>query len=507
MISGHVAASAPGTLHAHKPGAMLVHDRPCHVPLSKILDNGDIILLLTPVALPLDGTSGRDPFEPLGRELAKYHPWVRHVPYTARGGITSTHIAFIKRAKVVVFVISGPASPGQPSQVELSRAVQKVGDNRPHVVVACCDVHDLEPMTASFPTLLQLPGYSLQELEVGADLLFLGRSTRRPPSPERPLFQNPVVPHRWSVSEWNQARDVPAVHELWCQCMPPKFRLQQASFLRVLQRDGYAKHYVVRQPGSNDILGFCATYITYLDSTPERLVGSLAALFVRESYKAQGIGRVLHSEALKGFKRTRGVSRLQLGSTFPRLLYGLPVNHPSEEWFKRRGWQMDRTAPGTGQEVCDWLLSFDEWPTGGFPSIQVTFRPCGFADFDRVLETVERESDQNGSMGWYDQYAKLAESFAMSDIMVGWREDTIVATAITYVMHSDNPSAEDIPWAGSISNDTGGVTCICITGMSALRVWPMALCAYIVYRLSKSRLYHGQTSGRLCAVATPTREA
>lgn len=443
---------------------MLIHDRLSHIPFSRILENGDIVLLLTPVVLPLDTASGTDPFEPLGRELASYHPWIRHVPYTARGGITSTHISFVKRAKVVVFVVSGPASSGQLSQIELSRMVQEVGQGRPHVVVACCSVQDLDPMIASFPTLLQLSGYSSPELEIGADLLFLGRSTRPPLPPKPPIRQNTSIPQRWSVSEWNQARDVPEVHELWCQCMPPKFKLHQANLLRVLQRDGYAKHFVVRQPGTNQLLGFCATYITYLDSKGEILVGSLAVLLVRASHRGQGIGSILHKEALKGFRRTRGVSRLQLGSTFPRLLYGLPIDHPSEEWFRRQGWHIDCTVPGTGQEASDWLLAFDDWPKGGFPPIEVTFRPCGFADFDRVLETVEMESERNGSMAWYDQYAKLAESTAMGDIIVGWRGDTIVATVITYTMHSDNSSAEDIPWAGSISDDTGGVTCICITG-------------------------------------------
>lgn len=480
---------------------MLIHDRSSHIPFSKILDKGDIVLLLTPVVLPLDGDSGTDPFEPLGRGLARYHPWIRHVPYTVRGGITSTHIGFVKRARVVVFVVSGPASSGQPCQVELSRMVQKVGQGRPHVVVACCRIQDLDPAIASFSTVLQLPGYSSQELEVGADLLFLGRSNRAPPPPETHLYQKTAIPHRWSVAEWNQARDAPDVHELWCQCMPPKFKLHQASLLRVLQRDGYAKHIVVRQPGTNQILGFCATYITYLDSKGEILVGSLAALFVRASHRGQGIGRILHNEALKGFKRTRGVSRLQLGSTFPRLLYGLPIDHPSEEWFRRQGWRMDCTVPGTGQEASDWLLAFEDWPIGGSPPIEVIFRPCGFADFDRMLETVELESERNGSMAWYDQYAKLAESISMSDIILGLRGDTIVATAITYIMHSDNPSAEDIPWAGSISDDTGGVTCICITGMivPSARVTMCFSWLLTLHRLIKPGSYYGQALGCLCA--------
>lgn len=461
MISGYVATTSPGTVHF---GATLIRDRTSHVPFSRILKNGDIVLLLTPIVPPLDNEPGRDPFEPLGKGLAKYHPWIRHVPYSVQSGITSTHVSFIKRAKIVVFVISGPTSNGQPSQVDLSSIVQLIGDHRPHVVVACCDVQALEPAVGSFSTILQLPGYSLYDLQVGADILFLGRSTQPSPPPAILARQKLANQAGWSVLSWDQGRDVPAIYELWCQCMPAQFKLGFIPLMRVLQRDGYAKHFTVREAGTNSLLGFCATYITYLDSKGDNLVGSVAVIFVRASHRGQGIGGILHDEAMRGFKKTRGVNLLQLGSTFPRLLYGLPVDHPSERWFERRGWRMDGTAPGTGQEVSDWLLSFNEWPTGGLPLIGVSFRSCGFADFDRVLEAVDWESKRNGNMAWYDQYAKLADSMSMTDIMLGFRGDAIVATAITYVEHSDNPAAEDIPWAGSISLDTGGVTCICITG-------------------------------------------
>lgn len=469
MLAGY-AAAASGVGQAANPQAMLIQDRLSYVPFANSLQHGDLLVLLTPIVAHVDADSDRDPFEPLGRSLARYHPWVRHVPYTVEGGITSTHAAFIRRAKVVVFVISGPPCSGQPSQVELSEIVQHIGERRPYVVVACCNVQDLDPAVSSFPTIIQLPGYSSHELEDGADFLFRGPSSQIALPPKVPAQAKPAVTHRWAVTEWNQAKDGPAVHELWCQCMPPRFKLNLASLLGILHRDGYAKHFVVRHPGTNEILGFCATYITYMDSTGENLVGSVAVIFVTPSHRKQGIGSILHEEALRGFKKTRGVSRLQLGSTFPRLLYGLPVDHPAEDWFKRRGWVMNNTVPGTGQGINDWLLDFDEWPIDRSAPGGLTFRQCGFADFDQVLEVVGRESERHGNMGWYDQYTKLAESISMSDIILGLAGETIVATAITYIMHSDNPSAEDIPWAGSISNDTGGVTCICITGTFQIAV-------------------------------------
>ena len=443
---------------------MLIQDHSSHLPLSKILERGDILLLLTPVVLPVEQGSGRDPFEPLGIGLAKYHPWIRHVPYTSRGGITSTHAGFIKRAKAVVFVISGPHIPGQPSQVDLSSIVQVIGEHRPHVVVACCNIQELEPTAASFSTVVQLPGYHAHDLEAAAGLLFSGQPERPVQLPGISDLQNKDVSHRWVVKGWNEIGDLPAVYDLWCSCMPDQFSLSRSSLLRLLQRDGYAKHFVARTSETGEVVGFCATYTTYHDSKGEVLVGSIAAVLVKESYRGRGIGRILHDEALKGFQKTRGVSRLQLGSTFPRLLYGLPIDHPSESWFRSMGWSMDCTGPGTGQEVADWVLAFDEWPAGGFPPNGLTFRPCGFADFDMVLEIVEQESERKGNMAWYDQYAKLADSPCMGDIMVALRGEAIVATAITYIMNSENSSAEDLPWARTISEDTGGVTCICIMG-------------------------------------------
>ncbi|KAG8163769.1 hypothetical protein KVR01_007066 [Diaporthe batatas] len=470
MITGYVADTLPGTDQIKRPGAMLIQDAPSpHIPFSNILEHGDIVLLLTPVVRPVDQGSTEDPFEPLGRGLARYHPWIRHVPYTAAAGITSTHVAFIKRAKIVVFVITGPPVPGQPSQVALSSIAQAAGDRRPHVVVACCDVQQLESATTIFPTIVQLPGYSRHDLDTGADILYHGQPRHSAPPPEIPSVQPKDFTQRWVVKPFNVATDTQAVYDLWCQNMPKQFGLDRYRLMNLLQRDGYAKHLVARGSETGPVLGFCATYITYLDSKGEALVGSIAAIVVDSSHRGRGIGRILHDTGVKEFSRTRGVSRHQLGSTFPRLLYGLPVDDPSEVWFRRRGWNMDCTAPGTGQEVADWVLTFNEWPTGGFPPIGVTFRPCGFMDFDRVLEIVEQDSDRKGNMAWYDQYAKLAESMSMSDIMVGFRGDEIVATAITYVMRSENPSADDIPWAGTISEDTGGVTCICITDNDASR--------------------------------------
>ncbi|KAK1775783.1 hypothetical protein QBC45DRAFT_233789 [Copromyces sp. CBS 386.78] len=450
--------------------ATVIQDTAALLPLSRLLDDGDILLLLTPAVAPSHAPSNSqtdhltsDPFEPLGKALAKKHPWVRQVPYTPKNGITGTHVVHIKLAKSVVFVISGPPCFGQPPQVSLAETVRSLCESRPLILLTCCNVRWLGPLEGSFPTVVQTSGFTPSELEAAADAM-LG-SIKQPHTPG-PTVQNLILaPKSWQVEAWSEHRDVSPAYELWCQCFPDNFRLTRFLFQSLLCRDGYAMHYVVREPGTTQLLGFCATYTTYIGSDSERLVGSLAALFVRPSYRQRGIGLSLHDHALRQLRKTRGVSRLQLGSTFPRLFYGVPMENPLEDWFGRRNWPVrpQSTLPGAGQETCDWLLVFDDWPTTATMHSELKFRSCEFSEYHKVMEIVERESRENDNMGWYDQYAKLEGTMNIEDIVLGLEGQTIVAVALTYVKNTGSPLVEDLPWAGMVSDDVGGVTCICIS--------------------------------------------
>lgn len=158
------------------------------IPLDTLLKQGESLLLLTPVVAPeelLSGaaataaaaavlSSGRDPYEDLGRALAaaaaaanKRSGGVKHVPYTARGGITSTHADFIRRAGAIVFVVSGPSRLGQPDQLELARAARRLcccgGDDddnndKPLVVVLADREDDFSQAAAAedFSTVIRI---------------------------------------------------------------------------------------------------------------------------------------------------------------------------------------------------------------------------------------------------------------------------------------------------------------------------------------------------------------
>ncbi|TLD17574.1 uncharacterized protein PgNI_01568 [Pyricularia grisea] len=460
------------------PAALLIRDLQGCVPISRVIREGDDVVLLTPVVAPpvplthaADGSNTKDPFEDFGRALLEHspRPKVHHVPYTSRSGISETHLDIIKNndAKLVIFVISGLPLPGQASQVKMAEYLQSGAGDRPLIIVACFNMRELDGLGTSFPTVVQTSGYSPSALHHVTTLLFKGEyniSSAR--------MQNLVLaPKTWEVAVTNNLLDLQpheeAIHDLWRQTWGRDMSLSRYELQSLLIRDGYAKHYTVSEPETGVLVGFCATYTTYANQGGERLVGSLAMIIVKPEHRGRGIGRSLHDIAIEQLSRTRGVFRLQLGSTFPRLLYGLPVDSASEGWFRRRGWDFDQSSPGKGQEVSDWHLDFNNYPSRQYPSASgLLFGPCELSEVPAVLSLVALESARNNKMGWYDQYTQLNHPFLVGDIIKGVVGHQVIATAITYLPRSENPVSSDIPWAGMISSATGGVTCICISVVS-----------------------------------------
>jgi hypothetical protein len=68
--------------------AVVVRDTTNWLSNVRHLQETDVIILLTPVVVPIsqDPTDTSDPFEPLGRSLARRHARVRQIPYTQRFG-------------------------------------------------------------------------------------------------------------------------------------------------------------------------------------------------------------------------------------------------------------------------------------------------------------------------------------------------------------------------------------------------------------------------------------
>ncbi|KAL2186845.1 hypothetical protein L209DRAFT_802893, partial [Thermothelomyces heterothallicus CBS 203.75] len=185
-----------------------------------------------------------------------------------------------------IAVVVAPPRHGQPSQLDLAERVRTFCEDRPLVILTCCDVRELGLLEMPFPTVIRARGLDPLDLEVAAVGIAdrvgprrrcgagVGRERRAGNREHRAIF----------------AAFQSAVLDLWCQCLPEMLHLSRDQFGTLLCRDGYAMHYDVREPKTAQVLGFCATYTTCVDGG-ECLLRSLAALLVQPSHRRRGIGR------------------------------------------------------------------------------------------------------------------------------------------------------------------------------------------------------------------------
>lgn len=332
----------------------------------------------------------------------------------------------------------------QPLQLELAEVTFAVSDNKP-VIVVCCSPLDTQ-RALPFPTILQVAGFTRPALEATAALIFAEPVQSATGSLSNALRAGILQPRLWRVEEFEEQRDMPSILILWSEYGGVRFKLDQQTFANLLRKPGYSKHYVVRDPPTGEAIGFCATYLSYVDREGEKLVASLAILVVHPKRRLQGIGLSLHSHAITQLKRTRGIIRLQLGSTFPRILYGPPSDMKSSDgWLHRRGWLLDRGSPGQGQAVYDLILDFKDWQySSGLSSTGTDYRLCTQDDMTKVLEVVEKASTADDRLGWFDQYWALINGPNVKDIVVATEGYSIVGTALTYRPGSSQISS-DLP--------------------------------------------------------------
>lgn len=111
------------------------------------------------------------------------------------------------------------------------------------------------------------------------------------------------------------------------------------------------------------------------------------------------------------------------------------------------------------------ILDFRDWRYAEEESRQAStnFRSCTQEDMVQVLEIVETTSARQAKMGWYDQYLSLMNGPNVKDVVLGIENGAVVAIALTYTPSCGSQIASNLPWAGRIGNDVGGVTCICIS--------------------------------------------
>lgn len=477
--------------------AVLIQDTPRWLLEFQKLEKEDLIVLITPVANPVsqDYTDISDPFEPLGRSISSRHAKIAHVPYIQRKGLTSTHVGFIEKCKLIIFCLL--PQPDRSLQLQLTDQLFELGDNKPIIVVQICDHLELNS-ELPLPTVIKAHGYLPPALEAVASLIFAKNGEVLNDS--EPVASNLAGTNlkSWTVEQMSEARDMSGIMTLWEECTDGNFPINLETLSALLRRPGYSKHYVVRNSPGGEVLGFCATYLSFIDQNPKKVLASLAAILVRPSYQGQGIGLSLHKYIIEQFRRNPDVTRLQFGSNFPRIFRGLPCTmEKNEKWFQNRGWKLVTKQSGKSQNIFDLVLKFENWSIQNRCQTEdsLLFRRCTHNDMQKVLELVRKSAYTHTQIGWYDQYLSLENGSDVGDIILATEGNNIIATAITYTAKSGTQVALNLPWAAVIGDHVAGMTCVCLAVDNAskmkIEIWKgfLQFCVSEFQRLGLKELF------------------
>jgi hypothetical protein len=81
-------------------------------------------------------------------------------------------------------------------------------------------------------------------------------------------------------------------------------------------------------------------------------------------------------------------------------------------------------------------------PAASFSSTRV--RLCVQEDVDKVLALVDKTAMR---LGWFDRYSSLMNGLNVKDIVIGVKNNVIVAAAITYTPLYSSQITSNLPWS------------------------------------------------------------
>ncbi|KAK6354113.1 hypothetical protein TWF730_008531 [Orbilia blumenaviensis] len=464
------------SFRSYEMATTVVKDARNLLPLTKsqrqnVLRKSGTCVLLTAVAPPrFPGPPGTDPFEYLGKAINARGISVSHAPYTHEG-LSETHTSLLKRANLIIFVLSLDTDPEFRSQIETMRSLsrQRLVLDPPLIVITACSPRDMLSEIAFLETVVSCYEYSQEALESAVSVIF-GEVKATGVLPLRkllPLNSGILADNfqRWEVHEWEKRRDLYASADLWKKCFGwnPNWNLNSSILSDLLDRPGNAKHYVVKDPRSHGkILGLCATYTIHAG---KNLVGSMALLMVDPDFRNSGIGTALHDEAFQYMRANPDIDSVQLGSIFPRFFPGLPelLPHEQKEWFTRRGWKIeDNFIFDLYQNITNWRPLQEEV----FVDLSrrgITFGVCNPSVFDNLIQFEDKHF--SSYPGWVEKYRALKDTNDYADAVLAFGAEpdgqtAIVGAALVFSGAGSNKISKEVPWPKAIGERVGGLACV-----------------------------------------------
>ncbi|KAG8529925.1 uncharacterized protein KY384_005406 [Bacidia gigantensis] len=502
LAPGGVASLSPlQPLHAqlsekaYNSSITVVRDKERLLPLSKLLEADDELLLLTPVVKPLPasaqsqalnssgdspepptaswqkapGMSGENVFQELGRSLARQRGGrVLHTSYTANG-VRPMHENLINRASAVV-VVTADANRnlyqhGFTKHVSMICRLSQRGDKRekPLVVVSVSSPYDFA-MESSLGTYICTFDFTETALQALVNVLY--GAFKPTGSLPGSLRQNQKVhqsKQRWLVELWDRERDAHGldallmnVHEQDADQPSVLAHCTHKSFLLNLVPE---QHFVVRNTTTQALYGFCPTF--FFESTGTGVIGPI---LVDPERRNLSIGQSLHKRAVKALLQRQGIKRLQLGSRLPNIYLGIPNHNPLErkwlrQWFDNLGWGESPSRP-----VCSMLLpNLQSWSpperlTAAMNSTEVEFDLIQGVEHAGQVQDLVRTSSRLGVMEIYG--LALANQAGCGIVRAKRRADAVLLGAV--VLYGASSSCADaMPGINSVNSDAdvvGGIS-------------------------------------------------
>ncbi|UKZ86843.1 uncharacterized protein TrAFT101_002667 [Trichoderma asperellum] len=480
---------------AYDDSITIVRDKEKLLPLSLSMHPGEELLLLTPLVKPLPASSltkslteakndrsiistphdrwshqgrersaimsGEGVFREFGKTLARYrNEKLLHTSYTANG-VRPVHENLINRAScIVIFTADANRNlyqAGFTKHVDMMCSMLRSrGQKKQLIVVAVSSPYDFA-MDKSIGTYICT--YDFTENAMAALVrALIGDSNPVGTMPGTLRKSKKVLKSRqhWLVEEFDGNRDrnglndlIRAVHRASDQDMR-YLQTTSAETFALNNPNVKEAHFVVRNSSTQALYGFVATYFV-------QNVGILGALIVDPTKRNLSIGRSLHRRALKSLTQQRGIKKVQLGSSFPSLFLGIPLDievATTKEWFSNSGWDTQFPRRLTNMIIQD--LSAWYAPEGLSQSIQranISFDLIyGVESGDTVMHHVRTHANPE-VLELYR--AALEESKACGIVRAKDAAGNLLGTII--ISRPNSPLARYVPPLVSPKQDIGGL--------------------------------------------------
>ncbi|KAK7747339.1 hypothetical protein SLS53_001592 [Cytospora paraplurivora] len=417
---------------AYDGSIAVMRDKDGLLPLSQTMDQEEELLLLTPLVKPLpasaatkvieskrtkDGMpslhdkwthrdrgaimSGEGVFREFGRALARARNGkLLHTSYTANG-VRPVHENLINRTSAIILVTADANrnlyQSGFTKHVAMMCSMLRAsGQKKSLVVVAVSSPYDFA-MDKSVGTYICTFDFTETAMQALVRALF-GGFTPQGSLPGTLRKSKKVLKSRqqWLVENYERGRDGRALDDLiraLARASNPNqgfLKTTTASSFELFNARVEESHFVVRNSSTKALYGFCATYHT-------RGVGILGSLFVDPAKRNVSIGRSLHRRALRHLTQKRGVKKIQLGTCFPGVFLGIPIDDSTalKTWFANSGWDLQfprRLTNMVINELSGWSV-----PEGLLQSISragISFDLIhGLENGDNVVDHVRKHSN------------------------------------------------------------------------------------------------------------------